>query len=322
MNENKIDLIVENVENKLKHSLTSLYNYDDEIEFIDDVDEFVIDELLDELDIKFKYTYKNDDEKNYVIKIDPIVEKNEIENYDELIEIINDINNDLDYLRYNLNDENIYENDILYDNIKKIFDNYLINNKLELYDDIYEFIDVYDNYYINQFKNYDVEIDNINYIVVNNKYKIIKNYDIDEIIEIVKNKIVDELELNNKVNYNKIVQIFNLINKYDKKIYDDPIDEIYDKIYYDIFDNDIDELNKFKDQILNNYDDEIEFIYVNNITSNNKLYLEIIKYENIDEIFNDDIVNDIINYISSIYYYYYDEINKLNELLDDPIIKK
>jgi len=322
MNENKIDLIVENVENKLKHSLTSLYNYDDEIEFIDDVDEFVIDELLDELDIKFKYTYKNDDEKNYVIKIDPIVEKNEIENYDELIEIINDINNDLDYLRYNLNDENIYENDILYDNIKKIFDNYLINNKLELYDDIYEFIDVYDNYYINQFKNYDVEIDNINYIVVNNKYKIIKNYDIDEIIEIDKNKIVDELELNNKVNYNKIVQIFNLINKYDKKIYDDPIDEIYDKIYYDIFDNDIDELNKFKDQILNNYDDEIEFIYVNNITSNNKLYLEIIKYENIDEIFNDDIVNDIINYISSIYYYYYDEINKLNELLDDPIIKK
>ena len=320
----KIDDIVENIIDPIDDVVEILNNYYD-VELIDnyiylyDINEFEINEIENELFnnlIEFKIVEKNINE--LIVVVDPITEKNNIECYDEFINYINELKlidkYDINNIKFNIDDDVEFDDVLLLDNFKKVFENTLNNNNIELYDNIDELIDDY--YYYDVFNKFEFEIDNNKLILLDIKHKIIKNLNSYELYDIVNNYISTSLDLYNKVYYDKIIDVFNIIKKYNEKIYvDDPVN----KIYYDIFDDDIDVFNKYikdhKKQI-DNYDDKIEFFYVSNITSSKKIFINIIEFENINDIFDDDVIDDLINYLSSIYYYFYDELNDLKNILD------
>ena len=335
----KIEIIVEILKNNYNEFDVELFDeYNNEIIFYN-IDEFDVVELLDIIfDDLFKYEFvKIDDDNNEIIikidddefdVVDEINDIDELNKYikeneliDELIDefVVDDINDKYKYYNQFSNfykyviDENENDYYLLFDNIYKVFENKFDDDDIELFIDVDEFVNTIGSYYIkNNYDKYDVEINNKYFIVVDNKHEIIKNINDDELIDLSTNLISNSLKLYSYVNYDKIIKVFNVIKKYNNKIIVDvDDDEFYDiEIFY--YDDEIVDENEF----IENYDNTIEFIYIDNITTSSLIKGSNILYECIDEIFDDDIVNDTIEFLNSIYYYYYNELFELNKILD------
>ena len=247
---NKIEIIVELLDMKyFKNSYCNISSIDNnKIEFVDDVDEFYIDEIFDELNIGFEYIFidvENDDEFvdniiilciiNHYIKGIELNDEFEFELYKRFIniddvEIINRINN-----KDNLSYWNFYRfvnNHINYNFINFIY-NLLNDNDININP-------IFENYELNE-----------NDVDLKNRF-IIENYCIDDILKINNN--------NNYVeNYNELIECIYIYDKNDVYYDIDELFEINDRLtYYVDYDKIIDDL------IIENYYYEFENVYIHN----------------------------------------------------------
>lgn len=338
---NKIEIIVE-----LLQQYNDVEIYDDEKNeiILYNIDEFDIDEIIDE---KFNYEIIKIDPlyDEIIIKIDndEFVEKNEIENFQELLKyyheniLINDIvlnviefdelfnqigmNLYYDYIhkfhyltsnfykfKLNNNDDDI----ILLNKFKKIFDDEFIVD-VELYENIYE---LYDD--VELYENYDVELFDENNIIINHDLKTIRNINDDELYNLIGSTINKYLFIDNnvKILHDEIIELLNIIS------YEFLIVEFHDELYkinltynYDYKISGMKKIKKFIDEI----DD------INEIFEFNDLYelfddeihdVELIQYDDVIELFDvDDVIEFIVENVEIDYNYYnyenYVELNKL-----------
>ena len=344
----KIDVIVEILNEYLKNSYTTIYAIDeDKIEFIDDVDEYFIDELFDEIGIEFKYLKIDVAEQYYLIKIDDdeFIKKDLIESYDDLLKYIHEnilidkIKYDVvefddkfnyiamneyydylhqfhylitDYYKFNL-DKYVDVAEDLFNKFIKIFD-YEFNDDIELYEDIFE---LYNDDDIELYKNYDIELFNESFILINHNNRSIRNLNYNDMYNLIVTTISSYLKLNDNsgILYDDIIKLLNimsytdLIIEFNDELYNLSVEYHYE--YYKI--NDMNKLLEF----INGIDDiNYVFNYSGDIDIKD---IQLINYEDIIEFFNVDVVVEFIDENVEIDYdcYNYENYIALNDLFYD-----